>query len=129
MWRSVKRCRCSFWQDPSLEFPPPLPLPQLLRLLVRPSHHLYLVFVISSNLISLSLLTVAGLLSPLQKRWATKKSGGSTRNGKDSPGQRLGVKKFSGNTLQHTHRHTCWHMEDFLHKILVANSFFHFHFH
>jgi len=30
-----------------------------------------------------------------QIRWATKKSGGSTKNGKDSPGQRLGVKKFS----------------------------------
>ena len=29
-------------------------------------------------------------------RFATKKAGGSTRNGRDSPGQRLGVKKFGG---------------------------------
>eukprot|EP01041_Mallomonas_annulata_P004017 gene4017-7999_t len=29
-------------------------------------------------------------------RTATKKAGGSTRNGRDSPGQRLGVKKFGG---------------------------------
>jgi len=27
---------------------------------------------------------------------AHKKAGGSTRNGRDSPGQRLGVKKFGG---------------------------------
>ena len=32
----------------------------------------------------------------LQRRWATKKVGGSTTNGRDSPGQRLGVKKFGG---------------------------------
>lgn len=30
------------------------------------------------------------------RRWATKKAGGSTKNGRDSPGQRLGVKKFGG---------------------------------
>ncbi len=29
-------------------------------------------------------------------RHATKKAGGSTKNGRDSPGQRLGVKKFGG---------------------------------
>mmetsp|Transcript_6304 Transcript_6304/g.6513 ORF Transcript_6304/g.6513 Transcript_6304/m.6513 type:complete len:123 (-) Transcript_6304:136-504(-) len=29
-------------------------------------------------------------------REATKKAGGSTRNGRDSPGKRLGVKKFGG---------------------------------
>ncbi len=29
-------------------------------------------------------------------RFATKKAGGSTKNGRDSPGQRLGVKKFGG---------------------------------
>jgi large subunit ribosomal protein L27 len=29
-------------------------------------------------------------------RNATKKAGGSTKNGRDSPGQRLGVKKFGG---------------------------------
>ena len=27
---------------------------------------------------------------------AHKKAGGSSRNGRDSPGQRLGVKKFGG---------------------------------
>ncbi|KAI9322210.1 ribosomal L27 protein-domain-containing protein [Dichotomocladium elegans] len=32
----------------------------------------------------------------VQLRWASKKSGGSTRNGRDSAGRRLGVKKFGG---------------------------------
>lgn len=31
-----------------------------------------------------------------QVRWASKKSGGSSRNGRDSAGRRLGVKKFGG---------------------------------
>lgn len=35
-------------------------------------------------------------LDLMQVRWATKKSGGSTRNGRDSAGRRLGVKKFGG---------------------------------
>jgi ribosomal protein L27 len=35
-------------------------------------------------------------LDLIQIRWATKKSGGSTRNGRDSAGRRLGVKKFGG---------------------------------
>ena len=30
---------------------------------------------------------------------AHKKSGGSSRNGRDSPGQRLGVKRFGGETV------------------------------
>jgi len=30
---------------------------------------------------------------------AHKKSGGSSRNGRDSPGQRLGVKKFGGENV------------------------------
>lgn len=30
---------------------------------------------------------------------ATKKAGGSSRNGRDSSGQRLGVKKFGGQTV------------------------------
>ncbi len=34
-----------------------------------------------------------------QTRTATKKAGGSTRNGRDSPGQRLGVKKFGGEAV------------------------------
>lgn len=32
-------------------------------------------------------------------RFATKKAGGSTRNGRDSPGQRLGVKTFGGHAV------------------------------
>ncbi len=36
----------------------------------------------------------------LQRRWATKKVGGSTTNGRDSPGQRLGVKRFGGEFVQ-----------------------------
>ncbi|RUP45569.1 ribosomal L27 protein-domain-containing protein [Jimgerdemannia flammicorona] len=32
----------------------------------------------------------------MQVRWATKRSGGSTRNGRDSAGRRLGVKQFGG---------------------------------
>jgi hypothetical protein len=30
------------------------------------------------------------------ERWASKKQGGSTSNGRDSAGRRLGVKKFAG---------------------------------
>ena len=30
---------------------------------------------------------------------ATKKAGGSSRNGRDSAGRRLGVKKYSGETV------------------------------
>mmetsp|Transcript_9563 Transcript_9563/g.19810 ORF Transcript_9563/g.19810 Transcript_9563/m.19810 type:complete len:142 (+) Transcript_9563:101-526(+) len=38
-----------------------------------------------------------GLPSLLQfERWASKKQGGSTSNGRDSAGRRLGVKKFAG---------------------------------
>ena len=32
-------------------------------------------------------------------RWATKKAGGTTKNGRDSPGKRLGVKKFGGEVV------------------------------
>ncbi len=31
---------------------------------------------------------------------AHKKAGGSSRNGRDSPGQRLGVKRYSGQTVR-----------------------------
>jgi large subunit ribosomal protein L27 len=31
---------------------------------------------------------------------AHKKAGGSSRNGRDSPGQRLGVKRFGGQTVR-----------------------------
>jgi hypothetical protein len=32
-------------------------------------------------------------------RWATKKAGGVTKNGRDSCGKRLGVKKFGGENV------------------------------
>jgi large subunit ribosomal protein L27 len=31
---------------------------------------------------------------------ATKKAGGSTRNGRDSAGKRLGIKRYAGETVQ-----------------------------
>eukprot|EP00160_Parvularia_atlantis_P000437 Unigene10359_Nuclearia_a/m.31652 Unigene10359_Nuclearia_a/g.31652 ORF Unigene10359_Nuclearia_a/g.31652 Unigene10359_Nuclearia_a/m.31652 type:complete len:147 (+) Unigene10359_Nuclearia_a:175-615(+) len=33
------------------------------------------------------------------RRWATKKAGGSTKNGRDSAGRRLGLKKSDGQTV------------------------------
>ncbi|XP_050212655.1 uncharacterized protein LOC126664342 [Mercurialis annua] len=38
----------------------------------------------------------AGGLSLMFKRWATKKTAGSTKNGRDSKPKNLGVKKFGG---------------------------------
>ncbi|KAG6549488.1 hypothetical protein Mapa_009024 [Marchantia paleacea] len=38
----------------------------------------------------------AGGLSLLLRRWATKKAGGSTQNGRDSLPKNLGVKKYGG---------------------------------
>ncbi|KAJ0405177.1 hypothetical protein P43SY_001382 [Pythium insidiosum] len=32
----------------------------------------------------------------MSRRWATKKAGGSTKNGRDSESKRLGLKKFGG---------------------------------
>ncbi|ORX79168.1 hypothetical protein K493DRAFT_335125 [Basidiobolus meristosporus CBS 931.73] len=37
-----------------------------------------------------------GIIGGIQVRWATKRSGGSSKNGRDSAGRRLGVKKFGG---------------------------------
>ncbi|KAK9727874.1 54S ribosomal protein L2 mitochondrial [Basidiobolus ranarum] len=37
-----------------------------------------------------------GIIGGIQVRWATKRSGGSSRNGRDSAGRRLGVKKYGG---------------------------------
>ncbi|KAF0416562.1 ribosomal L27 protein-domain-containing protein [Gigaspora margarita] len=36
----------------------------------------------------------------IQQRYASKKAGGSTQNGRDSPGKRLGVKKFGGEFVE-----------------------------
>ena len=44
------------------------------------------------------LLSQHSLMS--QVRFATKKAGGSSKNGRDSVGRRLGVKKFGGETVQ-----------------------------
>ena len=35
---------------------------------------------------------------------AHKKAGGSSRNGRDSAGRRLGVKKYGGEPVSYTHR-------------------------
>jgi len=36
----------------------------------------------------------------LPRRWASKKAGGSSKNNRDSPGQRLGVKVFGGQKVK-----------------------------
>lgn len=36
----------------------------------------------------------------LSRRWASKKAGGSTKNGRDSESKRLGVKKFGGYAVE-----------------------------
>ncbi|CAG8777999.1 27614_t:CDS:2, partial [Racocetra persica] len=38
--------------------------------------------------------------SIIQQRYATKKAAGSTQNGRDSPGKRLGLKKFGGEFVE-----------------------------
>jgi hypothetical protein len=40
-------------------------------------------------------------VNTIQQRWATKKAGGSSHNGRDSHGKRLGVKKFDGKLIHH----------------------------
>ncbi|TDH66972.1 hypothetical protein CCR75_004537 [Bremia lactucae] len=42
--------------------------------------------------------SIEGLYS-LSRRWASKKAGGSTKNGRDSESKRLGVKKFGGQSV------------------------------
>lgn len=41
-------------------------------------------------------------LSLVFKRWATKKTAGSTKNGRDSKPKNLGVKKFGGEVKKRT---------------------------
>ncbi|KAL1915856.1 mitochondrial 54S ribosomal protein bL27m [Calcarisporiella thermophila] len=48
----------------------------------------------------ISLLNPANTSTLTQIRWATKRAGGSTRNGRDSAGRRLGVKKFENELVQ-----------------------------
>ena len=36
----------------------------------------------------------------VEARWASKKAGGSSKNNRDSPGQRLGVKKFGNEKVR-----------------------------
>ncbi len=48
--------------------------------------------------------SINGLCNNLQSiRLATKKAGGSSRNGRDSAGKRLGVKKFGGEVVTPGH--------------------------
>ncbi len=51
----------------------------------------------------IALTVPATNVGALQRRWATKKVGGSTSNGRDSPGQRLGVKHFGGELVKIGH--------------------------
>lgn len=51
------------------------------------------------NLFTIGRVSPSLTWSLQQLRHATKKAGGSTRNGRDSPGQRLGVKKFGGEAV------------------------------
>ena len=46
--------------------------------------------------VALPLGNAAGMRPDAPVRTATKKSGGSSKNGRDSAGRRLGVKKFGG---------------------------------
>ncbi len=55
---------------------------------------------------------------------ATKKAGGSSRNGRDSAGRRLGIKKYSGQTvipgnIIARQRGTKWHPGD---NVLFSNN-------
>lgn len=50
--------------------------------------------------VALSNAFAADGLVGIQARFATKKSGGSTKNGRDSIGKRLGLKKFSGERVK-----------------------------
>ncbi|CAO3626059.1 unnamed protein product [Cunninghamella echinulata] len=50
-----------------------------------------------SSLVNSTNTTIQSTASVMtQMRYASKKSGGSSRNGRDSAGRRLGVKKFGG---------------------------------
>ncbi|CAL9189285.1 unnamed protein product [Musa hybrid cultivar] len=49
-----------------------------------------------SNVTVYSGAKVSGGLSLIFRRWATKKTAGSTKNGRDSRPKNLGVKKFGG---------------------------------
>lgn len=50
----------------------------------------------NGSLIVLNLDVSGEGLSLIFRRWATKKTGGSTKNGRDSLPKNLGVKKFGG---------------------------------
>lgn len=52
-----------------------------------------------SNTVAFHGLGVTSSLWQQQVRTATKKAGGTVKNGRDSPGQRLGVKKFGGEVV------------------------------
>lgn len=46
-------------------------------------------------------------LSLVLRRWASKKTAGSTKNGRDSKPKNLGVKKFGGEVREHYNSRGC----------------------
>ncbi|CAH8386800.1 unnamed protein product [Eruca vesicaria subsp. sativa] len=48
---------------------------------------------------SLVFFFVFGMFKMVHKRWAAKKTAGSTKNGRDSKPKNLGVKKFGGENV------------------------------
>lgn len=50
----------------------------------------------------------SGGLSLIFRRWATKKTAGSTKNGRDSNPKNLGVKKFGGEVMQNPYISGNW---------------------
>jgi large subunit ribosomal protein L27 len=55
-----------------------------------------MISLLTSGINRLSMHRSPTITMGMSVRHATKKAGGSTKNGRDSPGQRLGVKKFGG---------------------------------
>ncbi|KAM0846191.1 hypothetical protein ACQ4PT_055834 [Festuca glaucescens] len=55
---------------------------------------------ISSVPVYTSAAVASGGLSLVFRRWATKKTAGSTKNGRDSNPKYLGVKKFGGEKVE-----------------------------
>ncbi|MQL86827.1 hypothetical protein Taro_019346 [Colocasia esculenta] len=82
--------------------PPPAPRPLSLSIavfrLVIQSLIRYLIHSKISRLL-LRRLDASGGLSLMFRRWATKKTAGSTKNGRDSNPKYLGVKKFGGEVV------------------------------
>jgi hypothetical protein len=68
----------------------------------------------------------SGGLSLVFRRWATKKTAGSTKNGRDSNPKYLGVKKFGGEVSSSDapyNFYVSFCMNNFLHHVKIAKSF------